>query len=399
MHPAQKPPHRPRLRSDLPLTHAEDACLPLRSTYGQCRTCADACPAKALAVSVAGVELSDACTGCGKCTAVCPTQALALPELAWLDAPVPPVAAPTEVRFECRKVPVQAHLGATLVLPCLGSLTPGHLLARAAAGIDVVVVDRGWCAGCGSNCASGNPVHGAHIAHKAIASASLWLEAAGALRRPTIVESPLPLSLRPDAIAPAPEVAPAIDRRRFFRAAIERPSGRQRTDATPMGGHGRAACAADARQASPERERQHGALLRIVQGMGREVPAEFYAQLHADPSCCDRRMCVALCPTGALSVADDGAASHLQWSSDLCIACGTCVRACPESALTLDLHGGKAGLHTLASHLRARCPECGEGFTPTAEQVQGRAPATCPPCAKSRRFTDDARRQLFGALN
>lgn len=391
-----KPPQRLRLRSDFPLAHEEGACLPLRSTYGQCRACAEACPARALTVSVAGVGLSDACTGCGQCAAACPTQALALPELATLDAPVPPVTEPVELRIECRKVSGQAHRGETLVVPCLGALTPGHLMARAAAGIDVALVDRGWCAGCESNCANGVP---AQPARKALDVAALWLEAAGSTRRPAIVEAPLPLSLRLEAIPPAPEEAPAIDRRHFFRAAIEKPAGRRRADATPMGGDGRAAYPADARRASPERERQRNALLRLTEELGSEMPAEFYPQLHADPRCCDRRMCVALCPTGALNVADDGAASHLQWSSDRCIACGTCVRACPESALVLTPHGGSPGLHTLASHLRARCPECSDTFTPTADQLSANAPAICPTCAKSRRFMDDARRQLFGALN
>ncbi len=389
-----KPPHRLRLRSNLPLTHEEGACLPLRSVYGQCRVCADACPAKALSVSVAGVELSDACTSCGQCTAACPTQALALPELAALDTPMSPLTEPTEIRIECRKVPTAAHRGETLVVPCLGALTPGHLMARAAAGIDVAVVDRGWCAGCESNCADGMFLH---LARKTLDVAALWLEAAGSTRRPAIVEAPLPLSLRPEAIPPVPEKNPSIDRRRFFRAVIERPAGRHRTDATPMGGDGRAAYPADARLPSPERERQRDALLRLTQDLGSEIPAEFYPQVHADSRCCNRRMCVALCPTGALTAVDDGTTSHLQWSSDRCIACGTCVRACPESALTLMPHGGGAGLHTLASHLRACCPECGDNFTPTADKTNADAPAICPTCVKSRRFMDDARRQLFGA--
>lgn len=396
MTPGDKPPHRLRLRSDFALSHEEGACLPLRSTYGQCRACADACPAEAIVVSVAGVELSDSCTGCGQCTAACPTQALSLPEMAVLDAPVPVVTESAEIRIECRKVPVQAHRGETLVLPCLGALTPGHLMARAASGIEVLVIDRGWCAGCASN---GTRTAPDHPARQAVESASLWLEAAGSTRRPALVESPLPLSLRPDAIPPAPQEGPVVDRRRFFRAAIEKPAGRQRSDATPMGGDGRVAYPADARHPSPERERQRVALLRLTQGLGSEMPAEFYPRLHADAPCCDRRMCVALCPTGALSVADDGAASHLQWSSDHCIACGTCVRACPESALTLTSHGGSPGLHTLASHVRARCAECGDAFTPTAEPLNADTPAVCPACTKSRRFMDDARRQLFGALN
>lgn len=391
-----KLPIRQRLNADFPLLHEEGACLPLRSVHGQCHACAEACPVDALAVSVGSVELSDACTGCGQCTAACPTQALSLPELAMLADPVPPASAPAEIRIECRKVPVEAHRGDTLVVPCLGALTPGHLLARAAAGIDVCIVDRRWCEGCSSACGSGDQ---ANPAQRALETAVLWLEAAGSTRRPTIVEAPLSLSLRPDAIPLAAAEGPAIDRRSFFRAAIEKPAGRQRSEAKTMGSDGRAAYPADSRHASPERERQRAALAQLTQELGTAMPAEFYPQLHADARCCDRRMCVALCPTAALTVADDGAAAHLQLDADRCIACGTCVRACPEAALTLALHGGSAGVQTLASHQRARCPECGDGFTPTAEQLESDAPALCPTCAKSRRFIADARRQLFGALN
>ena len=391
-----KTPSRQRLRADLTLMHEEGACLPLRSTHGQCHACADACPANALRVTVAAVELSDACTGCGRCTAACPTQALALPEMAVLALPVPPVTDPMTLRVECRKVPAQALAGETLVLPCLGALTPGHLLARSAAGIEVQIVDRGWCHDCEAGCSETRP---AHPASHALEAAVLWLDAVGSVRRALLVHEPLPLALHPAAIPPAPLPAPALDRRRFFRAALEKPAGRQPSDATPMGGDGRAAYPVDARQPSPERERQRVALERLAQDHGTAMPAEFFPQLHADAHCCDRRICVALCPTAALGVAGDGAAAQLQWSSERCIACGTCVRACPDAALSLSPHGGMAGMHTLASHLRARCSSCGDSFTPTREPAQTEEPALCPACSKSLHFMHDARRQLFGALN
>lgn len=394
MTPGDRTPTRLRLHADFALMHEEGACLPLRSRHGQCNACASACPVQALGVSVAAVELSDACTGCGVCTAVCPTQALALPEMAEWAGPVAPAIEPATLRVECRKVPVQAHRGETQVLPCLGALTPGHLLARAAAGIDVQLVDRGWCDGCDAAFPGTE-----HPASRALAVAVLWLESVGSERRPKLVREPLPPTLRPTAIPPPPEEAPPLDRRRFFRAALEKPAGRERNPATPMGGDGRAAYPAQARQPSPERERQRLALEALSLAGGTAMPAEFFPQLHADASCCDHRMCTALCPTAALTVADDGAAAHLQWSSERCIACGTCVRACPETALNLSAHGGMAGMQTLASHLRLRCPSCGDAYTASETSAPDATPTRCPTCAKSRRFMDDARRQLFGALN
>lgn len=64
-----------------------NACLNLRSV--ECRTCVDACDARALrytprlgGIGRVSVDAA-ACTGCGACVALCPTQALSLP----LEAP------------------------------------------------------------------------------------------------------------------------------------------------------------------------------------------------------------------------------------------------------------------------------------------------------------------------
>jgi ferredoxin len=173
-----------------------------------------------------------------------------------------------------------------------------------------------------------------------------------------------------------------------------------------MGGDGRAAYPADARQPSPERQRQHAALLSLADRQGRSVPAEFFPALHADASCCDQRLCAALCPTAALTVADDGATAHLRLDPLRCIACGTCVRGCPEGSLSLQPHGGLPTAQTLVTHQRVRCSDCGDIFTPAGPAQPGLADAAstaappagiCPTCTKSRRFMADARRQLFGA--
>ena len=391
-----KLPAHTRLLDNRTLLHDEGACLPLRSRHGQCRACAVACPVGALTVSVEAVELAESCIGCGRCTAACPTQALALPELAMLADPVPAVARSAMLRVECRKVPADRLATGTLVVPCLGALTAGHLLARQAAGIVVQIVDRGWCAGCEAGCTEAHPDHPAQAA---LDAAVLWLDAIGERRRPSIVREALPLDQRPSAMAPAAEETPRVDRRSFFREALQRPTGRQRPAAVPMGGSGRAAYPANQRRPSPERERQLAAAAVLAQAHETAMPAEMYPQLHVDGRCCDRRLCVALCPTAALSVADDGLAVHLQWSSERCIGCGTCVRGCPEVAIHLQAHGGRPGVQVLATHRRACCPSCGDAFTPAPGQEEPDPSALCPTCTKSRRFMNDARRQLFGELN
>jgi Fe-S-cluster-containing hydrogenase component 2 len=388
---------RLRLRDDRALLHEEGACLPLRSRYGGCRACADACPVGALQVSVDAVMLGAACFGCGRCTAACPTQALTLPDLGALDDAPAAMRPSSTLRIECRKVPAHQRASGTLTVACLGALTSGHLLACRAAGIRVEVVDRGWCQGCEAGGAPANAAcgTGGHAAGEAIQAANVWLEALGAPDGPALVFEPLPAAERPTAIPPPDTpMESRIDRRAFFREVVDRPAGRGRTAATPMGGDGRAAYPADRRQPSPERVRQLAAIAAIATAQGAPVPAELYPTLEVDSRCCDQRLCVALCPTAALAVRDGPGSARLEWDAGRCIACGTCVRGCPEGAMHLAAHGGSPGVRVVAEHARATCHGCGDAFTPAAGTADG-DPALCPSCTKSRRFVDDARRQLF----
>lgn len=378
---------RTPLRDDRALTHEEGACLPLRSTFGRCRACEQACPVGALAVSLDAVSLNDSCMACGRCVGACPTQALMLPGLDTIGQGSRPGGDGVR-RIECSRVPERWHRGSTQVVPCLGAVSAGHLLEHAARGTTAHCVDRGWC----TTCVAGG--EGPHPAQSAVDMARLWLESVEAESPPALVHEPLDEAA---SLAPRPQpprAEPVLDRRRFFAHAVQRPAGRDQPAPVPMGSSGRAAYPASERRAAPERERQLTALGIVAERNGRSLPAEIFPTLRADTRCCDRRLCVAVCPTAALTAIDSGEQAWLQWSAERCIACGACERACPESALVLQPHGGTPGLHTLAAHVRRSCADCGEAFTPASADDQN---AICPACRKSRRFIDDARRQLFGA--
>lgn len=391
------------LRSDRALLHDESACLPLRSRHGQCRACEHACPHEALHVRPEGISLESHCTGCGRCVAACPTEALMLPELQpLLDTPVADDEAvpPERMRIECRMVPPERHRSPTTVVPCHGALRTGLLLELACRHAEVNVIDRGWCSDCpvgtrGLSEGRKPPATpgAAHPAQAAIDAAQLWLDALEQRQRVSLLHEPLDPSLRPAALPPVDDPGPVLDRRRFFRHAIERPAGRH-VPPQPMGSHGRAAYPASSRRPSPERTRQYRALSTLAERGDTVVPSEFFPALYPNGNCCDARMCEALCPTRALVVTDDGPQAWLRFDPVACIACGTCERACPEGALTLQPHGGAAVARVLYEHRRVVCRSCGETYTQPADDT-----GHCPSCHKTQRFINDARRQLFGAAS
>lgn len=63
---------------------------------------------------------------------------------------------------------------------------------------------------------------------------------------------------------------------------------------------------------------------------------------HYSATCnhCDRPLCVANCPKGAMYKDDDGTVQH---DDSLCIGCGTCVEACPYGVPILLEDKGIAG--------------------------------------------------------
>ena len=416
------------LREDKSLLHDEAACLPLRSRFGQCRACSDACPVGALSVELDAVRLGEACTGCGRCTVVCPTEALTLPDVSKIvarwdelrsqttrgedqttrgedDCKVTPATSsaspstPTPVerlprRIECALVPEHARAPGTTVLPCLAALKTSHLCSLAAASEAVEIIDRGWCPGCS---ATKWGQDAPHPASAVVEEARLLLESIGAKQLPQLVSEPLPLGERPaERPQSKPEDAPANPARRWFftRGVAESPA--MPTAVTPMGGDGRAAYPAAKRRPSPDRTRLVASLTQLAAVSGSELPEELFPALAVDDSCCDHRMCVALCPTTALTVFDNGADAHLLFDSPRCIGCGACVRSCPAGALHLSRTGGERQAVRLITHRQQTCSSCGAVFTPSAEMRAAGRSFVCPTCTKSSDFIADARRQLFG---
>lgn len=381
------------LRNDKSLMHEEGACLPLRSAIGQCKACQTACPAEALSVSISSIELSDACTNCGRCTAACPTQALHLPAVQEFESELSNTSQP-QISIECERVPAEHRVKDSLVLPCLGSLTPGLILSAHAATTYIEVIDRGWCADCSSNAGFED---NEHPALSALEQANAWLLALDD-EAPTssLALQPLPNNLKVDSQSPNAS-EPKLDRRSFFREVIARPAGAGiKAKAKPMGTDGRATYPASKRRHSLERDRQFKALTEITSRLQTNVPSEFFPTLHIESSCCDERMCVALCPTGALSINEQSEHSQLLFNSNACIACSNCVKACPKGSLTLEKYRGEPGVHVLIQHEKLTCTNCGDSFSSKSHQADDadQHDRLCLLCNKSRNLIADIGRTL-----
>lgn len=375
------------LREGLGLRLDEAACLPLRSRHGQCRACAQACPKGVLSVSIDAVAVDAGCIECGRCAAACPNDALALDGLECSE--VPAVGAQA-LEIECSRVPQHLLGERVLRVPCLGGLSVGRILelGERAAPAGLVLVDRGACARCEAGCPDRHP------ALEAVDRARVWLDAVGAGgdALPRIERRALHASAMLPSIPAREQPAETLSRREFFRAAIDKPAGRDRLGPVPMGSSGRAAFPPGARRESRERRRQIDALDAVARRHGTTIPAEFYPRVLATGACVDHRICTANCPTGALKVLDGEGFVSLQFSGEACIGCGSCARACPEGALEVDVHGGDRARVELARHRPAQCRECGDTFTPREADD-----ALCMPCSKSYRFMRDAMARLHAA--
>ncbi len=355
-----------------PVGHVADRCLAVWAPHVPCEACAVACPRHAISIRERRVVADDRCVGCGRCAVACPTGAIETagfpPDIALGDAAEP-------IEIDCRRVPATA--GAVRVA-CLGGLTVSDLLEAclAAGGRPIHLIDRGWCATC--------PVGGAeHPAQGALDRVAALLREMGQSERlPKRVFRPLAgRRARPQRDDVDGVTVPA--RRALLRTLVAAATDDRAAADDPM--------PAPLSQRLPvdplARRRTVAALGRLAARLDATVAPPFFPHMEIGNGCCDHRVCVAVCPTAALTVESNGAAVALSFDPVRCIACGACARHCPEQAITLAPEGraseasGDAGHRRVMRHhaLRA-CADCGQPFA-------GRGDASlCDRCRKTRAF-------------
>lgn len=301
-----------------PVLIDQRACLRARHRRSPCRGCSDVCPAGAVGFAEGRLAVDPvACTRCGLCAGACPTAAL-------LVRGIDEGALAGAVRVRCARA-----AGAGVELPCLGWLTPDHLvdLGSRHPGVELAAGDCGTC-----------PLkRGGEQAQAALAAAVATLAALGVTAAPRWVTG-----------APAP-------------AAGERPVSRRqlftmwRRDAVQTG-----------RGLMPERE------VNPVQ-LPAQVPARRLrwlrrftapAGLHTldwpargvRAGCNGCNICVSFCPTGALAAREEAGVWKLSFQAAACVDCRTCIHLCPRRVLAAAeaptvrevLEGGRRELAAVA---------------------------------------------------
>lgn len=359
------------------------ACIALHSGQAGCRECISVCPTNAIQANDAGFAVSAACIGCGACAAACPSGALSVKGFENLE----PLPGGNIVRIECWKVPASVSGHNSLRVPCVGGLSPSQWLAiiEAAGNRRVIVVDRGWCAHCiaGSYRSPEHPARHALDQADAILAEAAWPE----VRRPRIQHDPLPASLMPAEIpGERPE---SLARRAFFRrigGEVQRAAGLAEPAEVPtprlMKRQG---------LPLPERERLLAATQRLARSAGQPMPAAPFAALAIAANCSHHGICAGLCPTGALSLYENGDSAGFEFNAWRCVGCGQCVKTCPERAISIHAAPLAPDPHTpqrLTAHAAKACPACREPFHGPPEIT------TCPACKRKRQMGAS----LFGTV-
>lgn len=381
------------LHGAAPLALCASACVAVRLRESACHACADACPVSVLSRRDGAPVLGDGCLGCGRCAAACPTGALRLPGFA-----VTPPDRETAVALECWRVAPADGAPDALRVPCLNGLTLGRLLAivASAAGRPVALVDRGFCPGCPTGGEDAQPASGL------VAAAAALLGELGVppSRHPRLVEQPLPTG-RMQADPAGFVLEERVSRRGFLTALTARTAAAAEPLLEVELGPARPAAPMRHRAVPEERQRVLGALRRLAPGVS--LPAHLFPSLEVATTCTDHRVCASACPTEALSRcgedADGEGECGIVFDPQACVSCGLCVALCPTGSISLSPGGvasapgsaessDPAAPRILTRHRQRTCDRCGAGYA-------GENPS-CPACQRDQAFAKSAFGALFG---
>jgi ferredoxin len=333
-----------------PILVDHQACLHARHQRSACRACLQICPHQALSAEGRRVEAdSTLCVRCGLCAGACPTAAITIRGLKEET-----VLAAAEVR--CSEAG-----GSGPYLPCLGWLTPDHLVAMGLRHGKVSLV-CGDCEACRWTKGGAMAAAAVELANEAFMA--LGHEAAVTLGRPTAAGSEGASTQR------------SVSRRELLALWT--------TEGTQI-----------AKQLLPEAGVNPARLpsrvpLRRADWVKRSEPARAKADAHMPAgargwkarsvrdNCNACGVCAAFCPTGALAETRTETGWVLTHQPAACVGCGACTELCPVGAVGSEPPSAqemtRGTVREVARRVRQTCAQCHRPFT--ARQGE----TVCPQC-------------------
>lgn len=318
-------------------------CLNNRYRKAACTACIDACPAGALAYAPEGEEKGlrvdlEQCLACGVCQAVCPTHAFDLPGLA-ANTLLLKAKGKRTVEVACPK----AESGNALQVPCLAAVDADLLLLMGLLGTEEVVLRDAACASC------------AYRAQDVIRPLPDVVRPAAEafgmkLKVRCVSESPRSGLAQAPARAktPAPEDRGESFSRRDLFTLFKRQAAEVTTvltedwifanNARPQGLRHKVS-GKRLKLLELARQRRSKAGERQSKVVAVSLPAGGFAgaPLRVDAQVCDGcGLCVAICPTGAISQKSTPEGLAMEERVSHCLDCGVCLQACPHQAIRRD---------------------------------------------------------------
>jgi NAD-dependent dihydropyrimidine dehydrogenase PreA subunit/coenzyme F420-reducing hydrogenase delta subunit len=346
-------------------------CVLDRYWKASCRACVEVCRHEAIKVGQ-GVEVLEACTGCGACVAACPTGALVMrkPSDRKLHEAISALLKKGEkvVRLACSSCTEDAR---EVQLPSLNCVTEAMILWAFSNGAEGVEIKRCTCPEC---C---KLPERAPLWEKTFAFARAILHMVGIPEDHLQIIDTVPVGEnecpgkkglnRREALATL-----CSDVCRTVGSLLRKPSGANGSVRTSGANEGLPA----------NRQYLHTALVALpLKYPDTPSPDGFpLAELTVSTRCRDCNVCTTLCPTNALSWEDweDGKSLlHRSWH---CAGCGVCAATCPAKAIAVKKPAPlwKVGTRTpkvLIHVAPSTCPVCREkGYGSTPESC-------CLPCS------------------